>query len=158
MGGAPTSAHVSGEAVDIGRSDAAAWLSEHSAKYSCCRICSNESWHYEPAPEAIDHGCPPITPTLRGPRDAAVTTCARQGPMSTQSRGAGRNLVGTLRRCLPFRPEGDISRTLAASERPRPSAQRPVDGGGDDFQARPEALATGHRRRGGRCGRAGTFP
>ena len=55
-----TSAHVSGEAVDIGRSDAAAWLSEHGAKYGLCQIYRNESWHYELRPEAIDHGCPPM--------------------------------------------------------------------------------------------------
>ena len=55
-----TSAHVSGEAVDIGRSDAAAWLSEHGAKYGLCQIYSNEPWHYELRPEAIDHGCPPM--------------------------------------------------------------------------------------------------
>jgi zinc D-Ala-D-Ala carboxypeptidase len=55
-----TSAHVSGEAVDIGRSDAAAWLSEHGGKYGLCQIYSNESWHYELRPEAIDHGCPPM--------------------------------------------------------------------------------------------------
>jgi zinc D-Ala-D-Ala carboxypeptidase len=55
-----TSAHVSGEAVDIGRSNAAAWLSEHGAKYGLCQIYSNESWHYELRPEAIDHGCPPM--------------------------------------------------------------------------------------------------
>ena len=55
-----TSAHVSGEAVDIGRFDAAAWLSEHGAKYGLCQIYSNESWHYELRREAIDHGCPPM--------------------------------------------------------------------------------------------------
>ena len=54
-----TSAHVSGDAVDIGRSDAAAWLSEHGAEYGLCRIYGNEPWHYELRPEAIDHGCPP---------------------------------------------------------------------------------------------------
>jgi D-alanyl-D-alanine carboxypeptidase len=55
-----TSAHVSGEAVDIGRSDAAAWLSGHGAKYGLCQIYSNEPWHYELRPEAINHGCPPM--------------------------------------------------------------------------------------------------
>jgi zinc D-Ala-D-Ala carboxypeptidase len=54
-----TSAHVSGEAVDIGPSGAAAWLSEHGAAYGLCRIYGNEPWHYELRPEAIDHGCPP---------------------------------------------------------------------------------------------------
>jgi zinc D-Ala-D-Ala carboxypeptidase len=54
-----TSAHVSGDAVDIGPSDAAAWLSEHGAEYGLCQIYGNEPWHYELRPEAIDHGCPP---------------------------------------------------------------------------------------------------
>jgi zinc D-Ala-D-Ala carboxypeptidase len=53
-----TSAHVSGDAVDIGHSDATAWLSEHGAEYGLCQIYSNEPWHYELRPEAIDHGCP----------------------------------------------------------------------------------------------------
>ena len=54
------SAHVSGDAVDIGRSDATAWLSEHGASYALCQIYSNEPWHYELRPEAIHHGCPPM--------------------------------------------------------------------------------------------------
>ena len=54
-----TSAHVSGEAADIGPSGAAAWLSERGAEYGLCRIYGNEPWHYELRPEAIDHGCPP---------------------------------------------------------------------------------------------------
>jgi FtsP/CotA-like multicopper oxidase with cupredoxin domain len=53
-----TSAHVSGDAVDIGRSDATAWLSEHGAGYGLCQIYGNETWHYELRPEAVDHGCP----------------------------------------------------------------------------------------------------
>ena len=52
------SAHVSGDAVDIGPSEAAAWLSERGAEYGLCQIYSNEPWHYELRPEAIDHGCP----------------------------------------------------------------------------------------------------
>jgi D-alanyl-D-alanine carboxypeptidase len=55
-----TSAHVSGHAVDIGPSGAAAWLSERGAEYGLCQIYSNEPWHYELRPEAIDHGCPPM--------------------------------------------------------------------------------------------------
>ena len=54
-----TSAHVSGDAVDIGPSGAAAWLSEHGAAYGLCQIYGNEPWHYELRPDAIDHGCPP---------------------------------------------------------------------------------------------------
>jgi D-alanyl-D-alanine carboxypeptidase len=55
-----TSAHLSGDAVDIGPFDATAWLSEHGAKYGLCQIYSNEPWHYELRSEAIDHGCPPM--------------------------------------------------------------------------------------------------
>jgi zinc D-Ala-D-Ala carboxypeptidase len=55
---AETSPHVSGDAVDIGPSDATAWLSEHGAEYGLCQIYGNEPWHYELRPEAIDHGCP----------------------------------------------------------------------------------------------------
>jgi zinc D-Ala-D-Ala carboxypeptidase len=57
---ADTSAHVSGDAVDLGSFDATAWLSEHGADYGLCQIYSNESWHYELRPEAIDRGCPPM--------------------------------------------------------------------------------------------------
>jgi D-alanyl-D-alanine carboxypeptidase len=55
-----TSAHVSGDAVDIGPSAAAAWLSAHGAAYGLCQIYANESWHYELRPEAVDRGCPPM--------------------------------------------------------------------------------------------------
>ena len=51
-----TSAHVSGDAVDIGPSGAA-WLSEHGAEYGLCQIYRNEPWHYELRSEA---GCPPM--------------------------------------------------------------------------------------------------
>jgi zinc D-Ala-D-Ala carboxypeptidase len=71
-----TSAHVLGDAVDIGRIDAAAWLSEHGATYGLCQIYRNEPWHYELRPEAIDHGCPPMyadpshDPRMRQPNPA----------------------------------------------------------------------------------------
>jgi hypothetical protein len=53
-----TSAHVSGDAIDIGHDDARSWLSRHGAKYGLCRIYRNEPWHYELRPRAVDHGCP----------------------------------------------------------------------------------------------------
>ena len=53
------SAHVSGDAIDIGPSKASAWLSEHGAIYGLCQIYGNEPWHYELRPEAVDSGCPP---------------------------------------------------------------------------------------------------
>lgn len=55
-----TSAHVSGDAVDIGPSAARAWLAEHGAGYGLCQIYRNEPWHYELRPEAVEHGCPPM--------------------------------------------------------------------------------------------------
>jgi D-alanyl-D-alanine carboxypeptidase len=57
---ADTSLHVSGDAVDIGSSDATAWLSEQGDDYGLCQIYGNEPWHYELRPDAIDHGCPPM--------------------------------------------------------------------------------------------------
>jgi zinc D-Ala-D-Ala carboxypeptidase len=53
------SAHVSGDAIDIGPSGAATWLSEHGAEYGLCRVYGNEPWHFELRPETIAHGCPP---------------------------------------------------------------------------------------------------
>jgi D-alanyl-D-alanine carboxypeptidase len=55
---AETSAHVSGDAVDIGPPSAAAWLSEHGAAHGLCQIYRNEPWHYELRPQAVDDGCP----------------------------------------------------------------------------------------------------
>ena len=55
-----TSAHVSGDAVDIGPDDATAWLSEHGTAYGLCRIYGNEPWHYELRPDAVEHGCPAV--------------------------------------------------------------------------------------------------
>jgi zinc D-Ala-D-Ala carboxypeptidase len=55
-----TSAHVSGNAVDIGPSRAAAWLSEHGAEDGLCQTYGNEPWHYELRREAGAHGCPPM--------------------------------------------------------------------------------------------------
>lgn len=70
---AETSPHVSGQAVDLGRSDATAWLSRHGVRYGLCQIYRNEPWHYELRPDAVAHGCPPMyadpshDPRLRQP-------------------------------------------------------------------------------------------
>jgi len=53
-----TSPHVSGDAVDIGNSDATAWLTKHGAEYGLCQIFRNEPWHFELRPHAVDRGCP----------------------------------------------------------------------------------------------------
>ncbi|MFI0487038.1 M15 family metallopeptidase [Actinomadura sp. 9N215] len=55
---AATSLHVKGKAIDIGRSNATAWLSEHGAEYGLCQIYRNEPWHYELRTNAVDRGCP----------------------------------------------------------------------------------------------------
>jgi zinc D-Ala-D-Ala carboxypeptidase len=55
---AETSAHVSGDAVDIGPADATAWLSEHGAEHGLCQVYANEPWHFELRPEAVDGQCP----------------------------------------------------------------------------------------------------
>lgn len=57
---AETSSHVSGHAVDIGEMDAYLWLSERDrgAAYGLCQIYSNEPWHFEYIPEALEYGCP----------------------------------------------------------------------------------------------------
>jgi zinc D-Ala-D-Ala carboxypeptidase len=57
---AETSAHVSGDAVDIGPSVATTWLSRHGAEHGLCQIYGNEPWHYELRPEAVYDGCPPM--------------------------------------------------------------------------------------------------
>ena len=56
---ADTSAHVSGDAVDVGPPGAAAWLAEHGGRYGLCRIYRNEPWHFELRPRAVGEGCPP---------------------------------------------------------------------------------------------------
>lgn len=41
------SSHVTGEAVDVGPTDAASWLSRHGSEYGLCQIYANEPWHFE---------------------------------------------------------------------------------------------------------------
>ena len=42
-----TSAHVRGDALDIGPTDGALWLGEHGAAYGLCQVYANEIWHFE---------------------------------------------------------------------------------------------------------------
>ena len=51
---------MSGDAVEIGPSTAATWLSRHGADYGLCQIYRNEPWHYELRPKTIEQGCPPM--------------------------------------------------------------------------------------------------
>ncbi|GAB3618256.1 M15 family metallopeptidase [Okibacterium endophyticum] len=52
------SAHVTGDAVDVGYADADSWLSQHGAEYGLCQIYANEMWHFELATEPGGE-CPP---------------------------------------------------------------------------------------------------
>jgi LAS superfamily LD-carboxypeptidase LdcB len=42
-----SSAHVTGDAVDIGPTDAALWVGQHGAAYGLCQTFANEMWHFE---------------------------------------------------------------------------------------------------------------
>ena len=57
---ADTSAHVSGDAVDIGSVDAMTWLSMRGVRFGLCQIYRNEPWHFEWRPKAVGRGCPPM--------------------------------------------------------------------------------------------------
>ncbi|QYG95546.1 M15 family metallopeptidase [Iamia sp. SCSIO 61187] len=54
-----TSRHVSGDAVDVGPPEGAAWLADHGAAHGLCPTYANEPWHFELHPAAVDDGCPP---------------------------------------------------------------------------------------------------
>ena len=41
------SAHVTGDAVDVGPTDAMSWLAQHGADYGLCQTYGNEMWHFE---------------------------------------------------------------------------------------------------------------
>lgn len=56
---AETSAHVTGDAVDISPYDAIDWLSRHGDRYGLCQIYGTEAWHFELRPDAAENGCPP---------------------------------------------------------------------------------------------------
>ncbi len=41
------SAHVTGDAVDVGPTEAADWLGRHGSRYGLCQAFANEIWHFE---------------------------------------------------------------------------------------------------------------
>ena len=41
------SAHVTGDAVDIGPTEADDWLGRYGAAYGLCQVFANEIWHFE---------------------------------------------------------------------------------------------------------------
>ncbi|MHC2186943.1 D-alanyl-D-alanine carboxypeptidase [Rathayibacter agropyri] len=56
-----TSRHVSGDAIDIGHTDADNWLKRHGADYGLCQIYANEIWHFELATTPGGE-CPTLLP------------------------------------------------------------------------------------------------
>ncbi|MDX6375625.1 MAG: zinc D-Ala-D-Ala carboxypeptidase [Nocardioidaceae bacterium] len=56
-----TSTHVTGDAVDIGPTDADDWLNQHGADYGLCQIFANEIWHFELATSPSGQ-CPDLLP------------------------------------------------------------------------------------------------
>ncbi|MCO1337413.1 peptidase M15 [Kocuria polaris] len=59
---ATTSAHVAGDAVDLGPRASTDWLAQRGAAYGLCQIYANEPWHYELVPDAASSGCPQMYP------------------------------------------------------------------------------------------------
>jgi zinc D-Ala-D-Ala carboxypeptidase len=61
--------HVTGEAVDIGPTDADSWLSQHGTDYGLCQTYGNEMWHFELAttPGGV---CPEMLPDASDGRPA----------------------------------------------------------------------------------------
>ena len=56
------SAHVRGEAIDVGPPEAAAWLDRHGVRWGLCRRYANEPWHFERLAAAKGSVCPPLEP------------------------------------------------------------------------------------------------
>lgn len=59
------SSHVTGEAVDVGPTDAASWLSRYGSEYGLCQIYANEPWHFELA-TAPGGTCPAMISNAAG--------------------------------------------------------------------------------------------
>ncbi len=53
------SKHVSGDAVDVGPTDAADWMARNGSRHGLCQIFANELWHYELVPAG---DCPDLLP------------------------------------------------------------------------------------------------
>ena len=122
-----TSAHVSGDAVDIGHADAAAWLSKHGAEYGLCQIYRNEPWHYELRPDAAITVARPCTPTLRTIRGCGSASDAHRMPPT--SRTASANASGaSWGRLWPIaaldRPVRRTGRRTSRHRPPAPDAAR----------------------------------
>lgn len=59
-----TSSHVTGQAVDIGPTEAADWFVQHGDAYGLCQTYANEMWHFELATTPGGE-CPAMLPDAR---------------------------------------------------------------------------------------------
>ena len=59
---AERSAHVRGEAIDVGPTAGARWLEEHGVRFGLCRRYDNEPWHFELLAAAKGSVCPARQP------------------------------------------------------------------------------------------------
>jgi D-alanyl-D-alanine carboxypeptidase len=41
------SAHVTGDAIDVGPTDGAIWVGQHGSEFGLCQTFANEIWHFE---------------------------------------------------------------------------------------------------------------
>ena len=60
------SAHVKGEAVDVGPRAGAQWLEDNGVHFGLCRRYDNEWWHFELLAEAKGSTCPAREPYAGG--------------------------------------------------------------------------------------------
>ena len=65
------STHVTGDAIDVGPHDGAAWLQRNGYRWGLCRTFANEWWHFEVA-TIPGTACPAVWP------DAAVRADSRR--------------------------------------------------------------------------------
>lgn len=56
------SAHVRGEAVDVGPEAGARWLEVNGVRFGLCRRYANEPWHFERLAGAVGSPCPELEP------------------------------------------------------------------------------------------------
>ncbi|MDQ1711803.1 MAG: zinc D-Ala-D-Ala carboxypeptidase [Frankiaceae bacterium] len=56
------SAHVRGEAVDVGPPSGASWLETNGVRFGLCRRYANEPWHFERLAAAKGSRCPTLQP------------------------------------------------------------------------------------------------
>ncbi len=59
------SSHVTGNAVDVGPTNAADWLSRKGQRFGLCQVYANELWHYELL-TSPGRRCPAMRPSAAG--------------------------------------------------------------------------------------------